>query len=214
MGSLLSGLIIGYSNYYVSHMKNESFSLPISVAYVCCEHRKLTYFNGNDLIHFALSLRLPFNWRAPFGFFIATIGVHAALFTVLLSFNTTISFFLGACCLFIAFVEDITNDLIVLNIGGMSNRSRNKMRQRFLKIIKLHSSVKQLSTSCEMQNAINLSIPCLADRFVDEFNNIYETIILNLFIYTLLTIASSLLGLMLIFVEYNYLPFQLNSTLL
>lgn len=32
VGALASGLIIGYTNYYVSDMKDESFALPLLVA--------------------------------------------------------------------------------------------------------------------------------------------------------------------------------------
>lgn len=88
---------------------------------------------------------LPFNWKTPFGFIIASSSLTAAGFALFLSITPTTCFFFGSCWIFIVFVEGITNDLAILNIGGMSQRSRDKMRKLFLKIIHHHSVVKQFS---------------------------------------------------------------------
>lgn len=165
--------------------------------------------------------RLPFDWKAPFRFLVAMIGLHAAFFAILLGLLPTISLFIGSCLLFISFTKDITNDLVMLNIGGLSKRGRDQhMRMHFLNIIKLHSVVKQLRASRGMRFHLNQSqlilLICfsliLSCRLVDEFNIIYEMIICSLFIWTLLSIASSLLGLMSILVEYFHQilkPFEL-----
>lgn len=133
------------------------------------------------------------------------VDLHATLFVLLLSVATTVSFFIGSCQLFIAFVEDITNDLAILNIGGMSQRSRDKMSKHFLKIIEIHSTVKQLSINImtyDFSSSVFYRFIVLLHRLVDDFNLIYEPIIYELFIWLLLSIASSLLGFMTVIVEY------------
>lgn len=157
------------------------------------------------MISFFSPFRLPFNWKTPFGFFIASSSLTAAFFALFLCITPTMVFFSASCWVFITFVEDVTNDLAILNIGGMAQRSCDKMRKRFLKIIHLHSVVKQLSVTNILdpshQNQLQQIFFISIHRLVDEFNTFYEAIICEIFIWIILTIASSMLGVMSILVE-------------
>lgn len=55
----------------------------------------------------------------------------------------TLSFFAASCILFITFVEDVSNDVELLNVGGESNRSHKKIQ--LSKIVRQHADLKQLS---------------------------------------------------------------------
>lgn len=56
----------------------------------------------------------------------------------------TLGFYAGSCWLFVAFIEDITNDLELLNVDGASSHHHKKVKKYFGQIIQLHTDVKQL----------------------------------------------------------------------
>lgn len=90
--------------------------------------------------------RLPQpNWHSPFGYLIALFIELAAAFAMLFSVLTIICLLVGSCWLFIAFVEDIINDLTQLKIDEKSNATDREMKTCFSNIIQFYSDAKQLS---------------------------------------------------------------------
>lgn len=90
--------------------------------------------------------RSPVDWKTPLGFLITSVFEALSFFAVVLCLIQTLCFYTGSCWLLITFAKDIANDLELLNVGGRSDRSRKKMRERFSKVIQIHMDVKQLST--------------------------------------------------------------------
>lgn len=95
-----------------------------------------------------LSCRLPFDWHTPFGYFVAAfIQIIAAICTNVFLIGVACPF-LGACWLIISFSKDITNDLAHLKVRKLSNeKHREKLKQDFCRVFKLHSDAMQLSVS-------------------------------------------------------------------
>ena len=91
------------------------------------------------------SNRLPFDWKTPFGYVIATIFITIATFAVLYALTLTLSFYASSCFLFNSFAKDITNNLSVLIVVEQSHRSHRHLKEYLCKIIQLNSNVKQLS---------------------------------------------------------------------
>lgn len=154
-----------------------------------------------------LSHRLPFNWKTPIGYMIALASEWAIIHSAILTAAIFV-FFVGSAWLIICLIKDITNDLSELNITGTSLHSRRELRERFCYIIQFYSDAKQLSVALktfDYANNINIynirtnhflsswnSIYFL-HRFVDEFSQIYEFLLISFFLWSLLSIASSLL---------------------
>lgn len=98
----------------------------------------------NDLSTFFFrSKRLTLDWKNPFGYLLALLSEWMAVYSIIQTTIPVTCFFVGSCCWFIAFANDITSDLDVLNIGGLSNRAKIKMR--LCNIVRFHLDAKQLS---------------------------------------------------------------------
>lgn len=137
-----------------------------------------------DLFLFYL-FRLPFNWRTPFGYFIALLAQCFAAISTLFCGTSTVCFLIGSCWLIGSFLKDLRNDVLIhLNRVEKMRSQRNaaKLVEHFHDIIQDHSDVK---------------------RFVSEFKSIYEFIILGTFIWSLVTVCCTLLVFSRQLVEYS-----------
>lgn len=101
-------------------------------------------------------LRFPFNWRTPFGYFIAYSIQCATAFTALCCFIPLLCFLFGSCYLFITFVEDITIDLCHFNATVSTKYSEKMLTKNFCNIIQLHSDVKELSNILDNRNELKV----------------------------------------------------------
>lgn len=91
------------------------------------------------------NLRLPFNWKTPFGYLIALLFETVAMFGVNLGSVPIGCFLLGTCWLVMAFVDDIINDISILNGYGKSMRDAWKVKPQFHFIVQNIADAKQLS---------------------------------------------------------------------
>lgn len=150
--------------------------------------------------------RLPFNWKTPFGFLIAILDQAVAAYFTLLSTASSLCILVGMSWFFIAFIEDIANDLFVLNPIEIPNRSYQELMEDFSHNIRLYSDVKKLIAKINTiwwSNQINNYIMLFFFRFVNDFNMLYRYVIFAFFLWTLTTIASSLIVLQSESVEYT-----------
>lgn len=163
----------------------------------------------------AYSNRLPFDWRTPFGYLVATIFiaiVACALFYVL---TLTLSFYWASCTLFIAFADDISNDVSFLVVGGQSKHSHRRIKERFCKIIQQYSMAKQLSVNWNPfgEHFWFSFVFFWFCRMVDEFNGIYQFITFNYFLWTTMTQCTLLFWFLSLLVEYITLSYEYISHL-
>lgn len=91
--------------------------------------------------------RLPFDWKNPFGYLIATIFLFVSLFGQFLGIIATVCLSAGFSWLLISFAESITND--VKNLKCKRTRTRNakfvEMQKQLINIIVDLSNMKQFS---------------------------------------------------------------------
>lgn len=88
--------------------------------------------------------RLPFDWKTPSGYLLASIFFAGAIFCLLFGFIPLPCLFVGSCWLFICFATDMKNELKKLNVSA-KNKNYRELTQRFSKLIEMHVDVKQLS---------------------------------------------------------------------
>lgn len=117
--------------------------------------------------HFSIFLRIPFNWRNPYGYLVILFGQYVASFGVVNGATGILCYLMGSCWLFSIIVHDITDDLMHLKRTKNSDQSDRIMRERFHSIIRFYLDVKQLT---------------------DRFNEIYGIIITTYFSWTRLGI--------------------------
>lgn len=174
----------------------------------CKNEMKLNKLANSSLIHLC---RLPFNWKTPIGYLIALSAEYASVHSALFGFTPVTSFFVGSAFLTTCFVRDIENELPQLNVIARSTRSRKKMMERFCYIVRFHSDAKQLSAMRTIFLQFN-SIYFLC-RLVDELSQIFEFILFDLFLWSVLSIANAFFVFMSQLVEYKleFFHFSLSS---
>lgn len=79
------------------------------------------------------------------GYLVALFTECMAVYSIIQTAIPVPCFFIGSCCLLVAFAKDITSELDFLNIGGLSNEGRAKIKIRLCDIVRIHSDAKQLS---------------------------------------------------------------------
>lgn len=94
---------------------------------------------------FLLLIRLPFNWRTPFGYLIAFFVQNTGAFAVILSSSTVLSFLIGSCWLLFTIIRDIYKDLKYLKCKKKLRRCDRNLKINFYHIVKLYLDTKQLS---------------------------------------------------------------------
>lgn len=105
--------------------------------------------------------RLPFNWKTPLGYTVASAIQILFFFSVLEIFITFIMIYFGICRCAVAFVEDIEQNFrnIHQNIldynGVFPSNDQNPLYKKLCEIIEFHSNALQLSSfsyKCKMHH--------------------------------------------------------------
>lgn len=102
-------------------------------------------FNSRTQFIVLLSSSLEFDWKTPFGYLVAVLGQAVQVFCIVFNISPFLVFMFGSCLLFIAFVEDITNEFEDLSSIESSPKNDMELKKRFSYVIQLYSEVKQLS---------------------------------------------------------------------
>lgn len=146
--------------------------------------------------------RLPFDWKSPFRYLIVLMLESVTAFYTCLLMSALLCSFIGSCCMLKAIVKDITIDLSLRTIENQiiqekyskSTKSvinRIEAKVNFCDIIQFHSDAKKLSRFFTILNEILIVL--ITFRCVREFSGIFEFVIAGLFVWTTLSICSSLL---------------------
>lgn len=144
---------------------------------------------------------MPFDWQTPLSYAISWFLQSAAVFSMMVFIAPMLSWLVGTCWLFIWLIDDITCELSRLNPINASNQRESKLNKRFFRIVQLHSDVNQLSVAIfevfpleAFSPRFRVHTKCIfLLRFVNDFNSIVEFITLSTFLWSISTVASSLL---------------------
>lgn len=113
---------------------------------VFINHSNWNYFQNKQkkLICWIFSRRVPFEWRTPFGYFMAFSCEIPPICYILLNVAFFMSFSFGTGVLMIAFSDDIKAQLSVFNEYNRWKKSEAETIQQFLELVEFHSIAKQL----------------------------------------------------------------------
>lgn len=172
-----------------------------------------TYRNSIDwLLFFCFAMaaiilsfyRIPFNWKTPAGYAVASLVECAGTYSLCLVCLQCHYLYTTSCWGLTYLVKGITNDVPNLTMDSLSvAENRQKFRKLFCAIARRISDVKQLSkTAHTLCNSYNNSNE-LSFRLVNEFDGLFEFIIMILFWWTLSNICSILLILDIELVEWQ-----------
>lgn len=103
-----------------------------------------------SLVFLFVYFRLPFDWKTPFGYFIALFLEIPALYTMLFNALTLLCLFFGSSWIFIQFAEDITNDLKQLKRNKETDRNDRILKKHFFSAVQFYSDAKQLSPNFKL----------------------------------------------------------------
>lgn len=168
----------------------------------------LLFWMENDAFFHSISSML-FNWRTPYGYGLATILQSSAIFSMLIFITTMICWVVGCCRFFLFAIKDITSEFSRLNATKTSEESEFEWNKQFFNMIRLYTDVKRFwihfiiltHSLFVVDSYINDDFRFL-HRFVNDFNEILEIITFSVFVWTILTVSSSLITFLQQLVEY------------
>lgn len=147
LGVLLPALFITLINYFIYDLKDDSYYLSFPIAYV---GSSIHIFVGLPF-EFSTSfyprfVRVPFDWKTPFGYLIVSIGVAVSMFVILSVFVPLLCFTIGSTLTAIFLTDDIVNNLIIFNnFTKKSTEHLEETKQHLCNIIQDFSQTKQFS---------------------------------------------------------------------
>lgn len=161
-GIMMPFLLVTVGSYFTSGMEIDSFQLPFPELYVSIivtdivwkQWKKIVQFTKNFFLH----LRLPFNWRTPFGYLIAFLCEFASAYATCLYSGALGNLLVSSCYVEICIVKDITIDLIAMNRCEKFEGNQMEIRMRFCDVVQLYSDAKQLSRNHHITSIFNLSL--------------------------------------------------------
>lgn len=89
---------------------------------------------------------MPFDWKTPFGYFMAWMAQLTGNFAIILAVMSLLSLLFASCLLFTTIMNDISRELAAFNIDVeiLHGTKRNaKLVRRFCNNIQLYSEAKQ-----------------------------------------------------------------------
>lgn len=95
--------------------------------------------------------RLPFKWKSPLGYAVASVFQWVFFFSVLEIFSTFLAIYLGICQYSVAFVEDVEQSFrdfqqnIARYHGVYPLNKQTELYRKLCEIIEFHSRAMQLS---------------------------------------------------------------------
>lgn len=139
--------------------------------------------------------RFPYDWRNPFGYFVATMQVYI-IFTFMLFFISVIISLGIGCYLFgITTANEIKSVFIIANKKLRLKSEHSLALKRFTELVELHSMAKQLSklkTSCQ-KNAATINHKLSFSRLITNFSGYFQSIFMINFLWSLVTMCITML---------------------
>lgn len=153
-GVALPPVLTTLTNYFVHDMGNESYEY-VELMYVKWisngkKFRNVSVLYPRFTLNF-IQFRLPINRNSLLGYVIFEIFETVGYFCTIYAAVPTIGLYVGVCCLFIHFINDIRENVLngirdAKNSSG-TPESEVQVKVRFCHMVELYSDVKQLSAS-------------------------------------------------------------------
>lgn len=158
---------------------------------------------------------MPFNWKSPLGYLVAYSIEFTSAFFLLRVFACTLGFFTASCEILIGFAEDIKQQIHGLNQINDIRKAQAEFLEKFHEFIQLDSSAKQFSANYWIRRWRSkvykiLTWFLIIFRLTQKLSNIYQLIITAYFVWSILTICSTLLMVQMSLVEYFITLFSVN----
>lgn len=89
--------------------------------------------------------RLPFDWKHPISYLVAFIIVFVCAFCILMICLSILTYAVSACCMLLAFIKDLKQEVNSINVIGKGESSHFKLKEKIFEIVEFHATVKELS---------------------------------------------------------------------
>lgn len=99
-----------------------------------------------EIFIFFIFVRLPFEWRTPFGYLIAYFIQFPCAYFQMLVAACSLNILIGSCRILMSFVKDIENDLYSFNKNTETKLNRAELKVQLNEFIEFHVKIKQLRT--------------------------------------------------------------------
>ncbi|XP_031626848.1 uncharacterized protein LOC116343092 [Contarinia nasturtii] len=140
-------LVLCYYLYFATDLENESFRLPFLMWH-------------------------PFDWKDPINYLVAFTVDVMCIYCVLLATASILIYATTSCCMILAFVNDLKQEVNTLNAIGKDGRNQTELKGKLSEFVEFHVTVKE---------------------FAFKYADAYEFIFLIYFLWSSVTICSTLL---------------------
>lgn len=154
---------------------------------------------------------MPFDWKTPFGYFVAFLYASVSLYYILFSVLPTVCLTIGSYWMIVLIIKDIINDYRIFN-NKLTEENNKEALALFSNVIQDMADAKQLSDSeraslfSTIFSTIIFNYLCFYGimfpyRLISEFADIHELTITNMFLWAIFTMTSMSLAVQLQIVE-------------
>lgn len=203
-------LLFSIFMYFTTDLANDAFRMPFPVWYDTFSVSHAIYLLDTGLFTFILRnwhwktknssffifhCSLPFNYKNPIGYTIAIAIQSTVLFHNMHFTSSMANFGIGSFLSAIALTKDLKYTLCRINESAKKKRNPTLAIENFSDFIELESTAKRLSQenhSLILVLVILFKIKFICFRLIDTFSELYEPMIVVLFLWSLISISSAL----------------------
>lgn len=215
---LLPNFIMSYFSYFTTDLGADAFILPLPVWLVW----KWWFFKEETLLsiklenflkqlfHLFSRHRQPFDWRSPFGFFIAFSIQSASSYCITISAVCHMNILIGSCVLLLTITKDLKNEFKSTAELNETKMNRTELYKKMSNLIEFHTDTIELSEiiktclksidqdwNCQLflNSRLNSSIKIsfFVSSLAQKLANFYEFMITSVFLWGISSISSMLL---------------------
>lgn len=130
-----------------------------------------------------------------FEFVLALCFECFALFYLYKIIQIVVTHYIGSCLMILAFAKDLKQGLLDLNKAYKTNGNAKELNERLREWIQFHSDTKQLGSFVNFILNSFRNLRCIDhSRCINEFADTQDLIILGNFIWSIIAICGTLLG--------------------
>lgn len=143
---ILPKALVSYYLYFTTGFRSNAFDLPLPMWWAFLQFHsyslqlKNLFAQGRNCFQ-----RFPFDWKTPFGYFIAVAFQLMIVKVPLRIIGCFLSIGFAAFIIAITVHKDLKDCLKLINANLKSEPLRGQIRKQFIEFIDLHANMKQLS---------------------------------------------------------------------
>lgn len=154
-GLIISQVLITFYVYLTTNLDNNAFNLAVPIWYVLYTPEIIIYVN---FLFVYMNFRLPFDWKNPSGFLIASILIFMLMLNTFMFMACELSTGIGTYVLVTSLTKDLKNNFSSFSQIVKSKSNAVKLMKQLIDLIQYHSTGKRFGSGI-LHNRYILNFP-------------------------------------------------------